>query len=181
MSSIKVAKSAVKSVVFRKLIVTSDQTIPISGVKDFSSNSRKLTDELEEASNKGDEDTVKCLLERGVKIRCSLHFAALEGHLGTVKILVEHGADIHKMFKNYDRTPVMIAAWKGNLDVTKFLVEKGAFLSENSYHSEWGGVKNAFKDYGFLSNLSSETKKNHKEVLKECLYELMLEKCNILS
>jgi ankyrin repeat protein len=162
MSAAKVAKSAVKSAV---------KFSPISG--------RKLMDELVQASKNGDEDTVNRLLEKGTKIGHSLHAAAVEGHLRIVKILVKHGADIHKISKDHDCTPVMVSAWAGNLDVTEYFIKKGALLATNSYRSGWGGVKNAFNDYGFLSHLTLEIKKEHQKVLKKCLYKRLSEKRSI--
>ena len=54
-----------------------------------------------------------------------LHLAAHLGHLGTVKLLIEHGADV-KRADNKGYTPVHSAASENFQNVVAYLIEKGA-------------------------------------------------------
>jgi len=77
-----------------------------------------------------------------------LHFAAGDGNLECVKVLVEHGADINavnnetmflvaKMFPVYvvgGRTPLHMAAENGELECVKYLVEKGADVNMRDFN-----------------------------------------------
>jgi ankyrin repeat protein len=64
----------------------------------------------------------------------ALHFAAREGHLASVKTLVELGAEID--FTDPDgSTPLMLALMNGHWDTAKFLIEAGADVN----HWDWWG------------------------------------------
>eukprot|EP00037_Helgoeca_nana_P029390 m.350286 g.350286 ORF g.350286 m.350286 type:complete len:527 (-) comp27966_c0_seq4:213-1793(-) len=87
---------------------------------------------------------INCLLEAGdnpatasdVDHTTPLHFAAEAGELPTVKLLVEHGADVHATggafsgdpleHAHNNAPPLLFAAKNGHVDVMKYLVEKGA-------------------------------------------------------
>ena len=55
----------------------------------------------------------------------ALHLAAYSGHLESVKVLINLGANIEAPSVN-GSTPLRLAAGRGNILVTKFLLEKGA-------------------------------------------------------
>ncbi|KAF2135963.1 uncharacterized protein K452DRAFT_322730 [Aplosporella prunicola CBS 121167] len=60
-----------------------------------------------------------------------LNSAANNGHLETVKLLLEKGADL-SVSNNDGWTPLNSAADSGHLEIVKFLLEKGADLSVSS-------------------------------------------------
>lgn len=64
----------------------------------------------------------------------ALHFAAREGHLQSVKTLVELGAEIDFADPD-DSTPLMVALMNGHWDTAKFLIEAGADVN----HWDWWG------------------------------------------
>lgn len=89
----------------------------------------RLSEELKNASEKGDINMIKTLLQNGTNIHAgddiALRLASAVGHLDTVKYLVEQGADIHAM----DDHAVRWAAEYGHLQVVKYLVEQGADIN----------------------------------------------------
>jgi len=62
--------------------------------------------------------------EKGENGWTALYFAANEGHLDIVKVLVQAGAGVD-VTNNYGNTPLHKAAYSGNLEVCKYLVEDG--------------------------------------------------------
>ncbi|KAF7854142.1 uncharacterized protein EAF02_011760 [Botrytis sinoallii] len=82
----------------------------------------------------------KTLLERGVSAMASnswnttaMHYAAANGHIEIVRILIEAGANasISQPDDDYN-TPLDLAARKGHKEVLKFLLENGADINGNS-------------------------------------------------
>lgn len=82
----------------------------------------------------------KTLLGRGVSAMAAnscnttaMHYAAANGHVELVQMLVEAGAgaSIYQSDDNYN-TPVQLAARKGHEKVVKFLLEKGADIDGDS-------------------------------------------------
>jgi ankyrin repeat protein len=57
--------------------------------------------------------------------KVSLHAAAEEGNVNTLKSLLEREVDINARDADND-TPLHIAAFKGNVDVVRLLIERGA-------------------------------------------------------
>ena len=55
----------------------------------------------------------------------SLHLAAQEGKLETVKLLIQHGAEIEAR-SNDRRTPMHLACLKGHADVVQYLIQQNA-------------------------------------------------------
>ena len=58
----------------------------------------------------------------------ALIWAAYRGYLGTIKYLVEHGADIH----TDNDYALRWAAFDGYLEIVKYLVERGADIHANN-------------------------------------------------
>lgn len=59
----------------------------------------------------------------------ALHYSVYHGHLDMVRILLEHGADIHALGyeNNHEMTPpIILAAWEGGIDMLRLLLEHGA-------------------------------------------------------
>ncbi|KAL9591660.1 MAG: hypothetical protein Q9179_007499, partial [Wetmoreana sp. 5 TL-2023] len=90
---------------------------------------------VELAARGGHEDVVSYLLASGAKQAGSatlsddaITAAAANGHLGTLKILLEHGADINSRLGQRGTTPVHEAARYNRVDTVRFLLNMGAVL-----------------------------------------------------
>ncbi|PSN59416.1 ankyrin [Corynespora cassiicola Philippines] len=69
------------------------------------------------------------LLERGTPIAQTgaLHTAAHRGQLDTMRLLMQHGADVNEVLSNWRSwTPLHFAASKGQVDAMKLLEDSGA-------------------------------------------------------
>jgi ankyrin repeat protein len=64
-------------------------------------------------------------MKMGNEGKASLHAAAEEGNIDTVKSLLERGVDINAAMQD-NQTPLDRAAAKGKVDVVRLLVERGA-------------------------------------------------------
>jgi ankyrin repeat protein len=75
------------------------------------------------------ESLVKRLIQRGADINrpgwTPLHYAATKGHVGIIRMLLEHHAYIDAESPN-GTTPLMMAAYYGTPEATKLLLEEGA-------------------------------------------------------
>ncbi|KAJ3097529.1 hypothetical protein HDU96_000365 [Phlyctochytrium bullatum] len=89
---------------------------------------------LQAASVLGKEQTAKILLERGADVealahnersRTALHIAAIRGHAGVFKLLLDQGASLWPVDKVGD-TPLHLAAWKGNLEICRTILDRDA-------------------------------------------------------
>ncbi|KAH3747899.1 uncharacterized protein LOC127847976 [Dreissena polymorpha] len=88
------------------------------------------------ASRKGLNEAVTCMLKNGAnpslqneKNMTALHIAVLYNRASIVKELLEHGAQINRKNKKYQRTPLHIAADKGHANIVQYLLEKGADIN----------------------------------------------------
>ncbi len=81
------------------------------------------------AALKQQETLVKGLIQRGADVNrpgwTPLHYAATTGHLGIIRLLLEHHAYIDAESPN-GTTPLMMAAYYGTPEATKLLLEEGA-------------------------------------------------------
>ncbi|WP_338050777.1 ankyrin repeat domain-containing protein [Ramlibacter algicola] len=81
------------------------------------------------AALKGQEDAVKVLLARGADVNktgwAPLHYAASNGNVAIVKLLLEHHAYIDAESPN-GTTPLMMAAMYGSTESVEVLLEEGA-------------------------------------------------------
>ena len=85
------------------------------------------------ASEKGDVKQVRTMLDLGASPLCHdeefggtpLHWAAYKGHVDTVEILLNRGADINAINKD-GRPAIVLAAAMGQTPVVKLLLERGA-------------------------------------------------------
>lgn len=87
------------------------------------------------AAEKGYEDLVKALLEKGASIEDTakrgwtpLHAAAWSGHTGTVQLLLDKGANM-EIKADDDWTPLHSAVQKGHESVVRLLLERGAKMT----------------------------------------------------
>ena len=55
-----------------------------------------------------------------------LHYAARQGHIETVELLLEGGADIDQQSAGDNSSPLLVAVINGNYDLAKMLLERGA-------------------------------------------------------
>jgi len=98
--------------------------------------SRRLSEALVLASQKGASDLVELLLKTGVDPNQPdkygfrpLYVAAQNGHADVVKLLLSNGSDVNKANKNGD-TPLYWAAKNGHADVVKLLIAQGANINQ---------------------------------------------------
>ncbi|KAI9858786.1 MAG: hypothetical protein M1813_007253 [Trichoglossum hirsutum] len=91
---------------------------------------------LEEASLKGQKDTVGVLLDLGADVgakggkggKTALHEAARNGHEAVVRLLLDKGTDLEVKDSTYNQTPLSWAAERGHEAVVRLLLDKGAEL-----------------------------------------------------
>ncbi|HTM10726.1 MAG TPA: ankyrin repeat domain-containing protein [Verrucomicrobiae bacterium] len=106
-------------------------------------NSRS-DEELRRAAIKGEPERVKEFLMRGANVRYRhggwtvLMFAAREGHVDIVRLLLDSGADPNATSDNkYDGArPLTIAAEHGNVEVIKLLLSRGADVNGRNAHGD---------------------------------------------
>jgi ankyrin repeat protein len=90
------------------------------------------------AARKGDIETVRSLLAKGVDVNTksnygatALSFACDRGYTELVKLLLEKGADVNVKDTFYNATPISWAAQRGHAEIVKALLDKGAAISKD--------------------------------------------------
>ncbi|KAI9654070.1 MAG: hypothetical protein M1821_006781 [Bathelium mastoideum] len=97
------------------------------------------------ASCFGLNDIVKKLLGSGAEIeqpdrqgQTALHWACRSGHIGTVELLVDHGANVDAGGMQGTVTPMKCAVERGYLDIVRLLIKSGASVHDDetfdAYH-----------------------------------------------
>eukprot|EP00056_Hartaetosiga_gracilis_P022487 m.30891 g.30891 ORF g.30891 m.30891 type:complete len:132 (+) comp9672_c0_seq2:85-480(+) len=97
-----------------------------------SKEQNELEKELIAATREGDVENVTWLLANGANVNCwdqsilgynrtPMHWSAIKGHLGVMKVLVAHGADTGCRDK-WNRSPLHKAAINGHINIVQFLV-----------------------------------------------------------
>mmetsp|Transcript_30139 Transcript_30139/g.96965 ORF Transcript_30139/g.96965 Transcript_30139/m.96965 type:complete len:204 (+) Transcript_30139:1056-1667(+) len=94
---------------------------------------RQINEQLCEAAEQGSVGLFKSLMQCGGNVSwhmppdmlAPLHYAALNGHLEIVKILIEKGVNVSAR-DDWDRTPLHWAAYNGHVEVAKELIANGA-------------------------------------------------------
>lgn len=110
--------------------------------RDWKTSNSCIDEGLYRATQQGDVDAVKHLLESGVDSNgmsqegtTALHVAARRGHLDVVKLLVEHGAEVDKSTEA-NGTALHFAAKEGRYAVVDHLLEEGADVDARSLGGE---------------------------------------------
>lgn len=96
---------------------------------------RELCTKLIAAAKEGNEFLAEKWVDQGAKLDCTddrfggtpLHWAAFNGHLNVVELLVSRGAPIDAT-NNDGRTPLIMASAKGHRKVVRYLLTKGAHI-----------------------------------------------------
>jgi ankyrin repeat protein len=93
-------------------------------------------------------DVVRYLLRHGAEVDkpgrpgnwdiTPLNRAAIVGAVGSIRVLLEYGADINRPAGDGD-TPLMTAARAGHQEVVKTLIQSGADINLQTHHREAGG------------------------------------------
>ena len=88
---------------------------------------------LMEAAGTGNNSIIKQLVEKGANVNAKdyenttpLHFASMYGHVETVKLLIEFGANPNVHAAGMGRTPMSLAKTNGYTEVVQILKDAGA-------------------------------------------------------
>jgi|GEM_PF-1030611 len=101
------------------------------------------------ASEVGNNDRIISLLKKGINPNVqdysgntALHKASLRGHVSTVKLLLENGADPNLLDENIKLTPLMLAAAFGRKEIVKLLLGYNADINykKNNGFTELGNT-----------------------------------------
>ena len=113
-----------------------------------------------EAAGRGDWDTVKYLIAKGVNINASdtdgttaLMFASSSGNTEIVQLLLTYGTTTVNRMRNDGLTALKLASSKGHKDIVLLLLSHGADIDESSYTNG-------------LTALMLASRNNHKDVVQ---------------
>jgi uncharacterized protein len=99
---------------------------------------------LTEAARLNDDMLVKMLLRADAKVdsanpddESALMLAVKNGNLPMVETLVNAGANVNRIEKFHNQTPLIYAAAGGHLAIVKLLLSKGADVKPRSLYTDW--------------------------------------------
>lgn len=116
---------------------------------DLQTPSRKNCVALLYAAGGGHNDVVQYLLELGVSVDVrhngwtAFLVAAQNGKLETIKLLLQHGADINETVEEQQwkgRNALIIACSEDYSDIVRFLIDRNAELNAKSANDDWTGL-----------------------------------------
>ena len=127
-----------------------------------------LNQQLIKASENGDLDNIKYLVENGANIHAQddyvLRYSSRYGYLDIVKCLVENGANIHTQ----DDCALRWSIQGGYLDIVKYLVENGADIhADNDYALWWSVCSNYLEIVKYLIENGADQKVLFKKWSKQ--------------
>lgn len=106
----------------------------------------KMPEYLQTATDRGDLENVKLLVENGADVNTddgeAIINASRYGHLDVVKFFIENGADVNAE----DEKPIKNAANNGHIEIVKLLHQNGADLSK-AIRSASDDIKDELKSY----------------------------------
>jgi hypothetical protein len=112
------------------------------------------SDQLFDASRKGNVAAVRTLLDKGVPVdatwrygQTALFIAASRGHADVVALLLEQGANPNAKDTFYGMTALQGAAQKDSVDTVRLLLDKGATGADELLLSASGSGKTAMLKY----------------------------------
>ncbi len=172
----------------RKLVIQSI-TILLLSILEINSawsipNDDIMTDLLYNAILKNNIIMVKTEIKLGADVNkvdmvgwTPLTFAASEGNLGIVKVLVESGSIINPSPGNWTHTPLYSAVLSGKIEVVKFLLNNNASINQKNFMGEtalYAAVENENKEiikllihYGADINIQNYDKKTSFDEAKK--------------
>jgi ankyrin repeat protein len=99
---------------------------------------------LTEAARLNDDMLVKMLLDAGAKVdsanpddESALMLAIKNGNLQMAETLVKAGANVNRIEKFHNQTPLIYAAAGGHAAIVKLLLSKDAFVKPRSLYTDW--------------------------------------------
>jgi uncharacterized protein len=99
---------------------------------------------LTEAARLNDDMLVKMLLDAGAKVdsanpddETALMLAIMNGNLQMTETLVKAGANVNKIEKFHNQTPLIYAAAGGHIAIMKLLLSKDADVRPRSLYTDW--------------------------------------------
>lgn len=110
-----------------------------------------MAQEIHKAVREGDIEKVKTLLEENPELvntkgdlqgEMPIHWAATQGKLDIVKLLIEKGADLN-VFNIYGDSPLHGASQRGFASIVDLLIKKGADLDAESLSSQHSAINYA--------------------------------------